>query len=904
MDSKLVLIVDGHALVYRAYYAFINHPLTSPQGDNISAIYGFFSTVFSLMESEKPDCLVAVFDAKGPTFRHEKYPDYKATRKPAPEDLHQQVDRVIEILTAMNVPLFQKSGYEADDIIGTIAKRESAQGNRVRILSGDKDLMQLVDQNVHMLRPQHKGPGNITFDPAMVEESMGVRPDQIIDYLSLVGDSSDNVPGVSGVGAKGAAQYLQKYGTLEMLYEKRSELTPKQREKLEQGWESAQFSKFLVTLVTDVDMDLDISGHPNFSAAVPFFESIDSKRLITVAKSLGSSQGGEAFVTNNEPRELDFSLITTGKKLEKAVHNLMNASHIVVDSLMDGSNSMESDLIALSLTTSGSSGIIIPLQRESEHLLLDEGFHVWQGLPISSVTDALKPLFHNPKITFICHNFSEQRKALLRVGIDPPKVDFDTIIAGWLLGDAQGFSIDDFMSQYLQEERESLSAVTEKKPLREVSVESVKEYVAHQGAVLFELYEIFSANIKQQGMEAIFSTLEMPVVTILSDMEYRGIYVDKDILKEEGEQLRNELSSLEQEIYRLCGKEFNLNSTQQLQEVLFEERGLPKGKKTKTGYSTDTTVLEALAPLDPVPRYMLRFRVVSKLLSTYVEALPNLVNPKTGRLHTTFVQTGTATGRLSSRNPNLQNIPIRTDEGRAVRRAFVASPGKVFISADYAQIELVLLAHLSQDENLIGAFTRGDDVHATTGSLIFGVPSGDITSEQRRIAKTINFGIMYGMSPFRLSRELGITLAAAKEFITAYFREYDRVKSFFDDTLNEAVDRGFVETLRGRRRSVRGLDSSNGNLRKGAERSAINTRIQGSAADVVKEAMLQIDRWSEKSGGVDLLLQVHDELLFEVDENLAEPYAKEIQSIMEKAVPLSLPLRVSVEIGKSWGDFH
>ncbi len=903
MESQLILLIDGHALIYRSYYAFINHPLTSPQGDNISAIYGFFSTMFSLLESEKPDYLVTVFDAKGPTFRHEKYPDYKATRKPAPEDLHQQVNQVIEILTAMDIPMFQQVGYEADDIIGTIAKRESAKGNRVRILSGDKDLMQLVDRNIHMLRPQAKGPGNILFDPAKVEENMGVRPDQIIDYLSLVGDSSDNVPGVTGVGAKGASQYLQKYGTLENLYEHREDLTPKQREKLELGWESAQFSKFLVTLVTDMDMDFDISAKPNFSAGIPFFKEIESKRLITLSETWGSAQGSEV-VSSNEPRELNFTLVTTSKKLEKAVSALMSSSHIVVDSLLDGNNSMESDLIALSLTTGVSDGVIIPLQRELDNLLLDEGFHVWQGLPISSVMEALKPLFHNPRIQFICHNFSEQRKSLLRIGIDPPKVDFDTMIAGWLLGDAQGFSIDDLMSQYLQEERDSLATVTEKKPLREVSVESVKEYVAHQGSVLFELYTIFSTKIKQQGMEDIFFTLEMPVVPILSDMEYRGIYVDKAILQEEGEQLRNEVSSLEQEIYRLCGKEFNLNSTQQLQEVLFEERGLPKGKKTKTGYSTDTTVLEALAPLDPVPRYMLRFRVVSKLLSTYVEALPNLVNPKTGRLHTTFVQTGTATGRLSSRNPNLQNIPIRTDEGRAVRRAFVASPGKVFISADYAQIELVLLAHLSEDPNLIGAFTRGDDVHATTGSLIFGIPSEEITSEQRRIAKTINFGIMYGMSPFRLSRELGITLVAAKEFITAYFREYDRVKTFFDDTLSEAIDRGFVETLRGRRRSVRGLDSSNGNLRKGAERSAINTRIQGSAADVVKEAMLQIDRWAETSGGVDLLLQVHDELLFEVDENLSESYAQTIQSIMERAVPLSLPLRVSVEIGRSWGDFH
>lgn len=960
---KKILLIDGHALVYRSFYAFINNPLRTSDGKNISGVYGFFNTLFSLITSYKPDGVGVAFDSPWPTHRHKVYPEYKAKREAAPEELHEQIPQIDEILQAMGIPIFREQGQEADDLLGSLAKSQRSKGNRVLIYTGDKDLLQLVEDGVSILRPGFKGALRL-YDADTVYEVLGVRPDQVIDYLAMMGDTSDNVPGIPGVGKKTAAKYLEQFDTLENLYAHRESLTPKKREQLENGWELGLLSKNLVSLVLDLSVEEDFSTPVDYGAGLPYFEALQSRSLIKQVKRVGAIDGegislggstGTAGVAEESGSSTSTRVAGTDggpiqkaatskqdtkqdapasnstvkpfqpekgvwvesiEELSRVVDELSSKPWILIDFLVDGENPMTADIVGFSLASDSCPGLFAPIHSDNpmELSLFTEGGEQSvegttleeQGLSLKEVQPLLSKLLSHSGISLVGHNLSLQLKICKRLGVDAPKLQFDTTVAAWILGGVDQYAIEDLVEYYLHYmDGPTYKEIRKKAPLRECPIGDIADYMAIRSGGGVELYKLFSQKLRTSGMEAIFFDLEMPIVSILGEMEYRGIYLDPVILGEETSRLREELESIQAEIYRLCGKEFNLNSTKQLQEVLFEDRGLKPLKKTKTGYSTDTTVLEALALEDPVAHYMVRYRVISKLLSTYLEALPELRVPETGRIHTTFVQTGTVTGRLSSRNPNLQNIPIRTEEGRGVRKGFVAGKGNLLISADYAQIELALLAHLSKDTTLQQSFQQGVDIHAATGGLIFGLPPEKVSPEQRRIAKTINFGVMYGMSPFRLSRELGIPMSDAKTFITAYFAQYAGVREFFETTLGEVMDSGFVETLRGRHRSIMGLDSTNNNQRSAAERIAINTRIQGSAADVVKEAMIQLDRWIQDGANrPQMLLQVHDELLFEAPEKLAHKHAEQIKKIMEDAVSLSVPLRVSVEVGKSWGEFH
>ncbi|TVQ20442.1 MAG: DNA polymerase I [Spirochaetaceae bacterium] len=966
--SDSLYLLDGYSLVYRSYFAFIRRPLFNPKGKNSSAIYGFFRSLFLLLEQRKPTHFAVVLDSRVPTFRHEMYAAYKETRQKTPEDLKNEIPVIEEILSKLGVPTLRADGYEADDVIATLARQARESGTTCYVVSGDKDLLQLVDGSVRVLKPESGG-GFAEMDRDAVVDAWGVTPEQILDYLSLVGDTSDNVPGVKGIGEKSAAALLQTWPDIDAIYANLDDVSSKsQREKLVSSRESALLSRDLVRLKSDVDLSLSIDDlrlrELDSAAAAPYFaaegmgsllkELTGSDRLDLpaddpaaaraerfAAREMDSwltdpgatldpsgatdSQAHEAVQrgaadgsgTSDEFRRPalygytpdpedakkgDYELVDTLDALDRWCARAKEAGVVAFDSETTSLNALRAQPVGFSLAVERGAACYIPLHGPDGPVL-----------PAGKVKDRLKELLEDPKLRVVGQNLKYDFKVMSRWGVRIANPWFDTMIAAWLLDtESNKLGMDDLARDYLGYETVHYDQVVPKAKRGEeeatfdtVALDRATEYAAEDADVTLRLYRVLHPLLKQEEVDSLFFDLEMKMLPILADMELEGIGLDVFELEKFSGELEREVARVEAEIYTLVGHEFNIASTKQLQQVLFEERKLSPGKKTKTGYSTDTSVLSDLVGDDPVPELVLRYRMLTKLKSTYVDSLPGMVDPDTGRVHTHFNVTGTATGRLSSTDPNLQNIPIRDDEGRRIRTAFVPRDGWVFVSADYAQLELVILAHLSDDPGLKKAFAEGVDVHRHTGALIFGVDAGEVTAQQRRIAKTINFGVMYGMSAFRLARELQISRTEAAGFIEAYFATYSRIKAFIDETVARAEACGYVETILGRRRYLANIASRNQTVKSASERVAVNTPIQGSGADIMKRAMIELSsRLADHNLKCRMLLQVHDELILECPVDEADEVASMLREAMTGVVSLSVPLGVSVERGASWGEMH
>jgi DNA polymerase-1 len=963
MQKNPLYLIDAYGLIYRSYFAFMTYPLKNNSGKNVSALFGFARTVISLLNDgapvikenagpvpagdylkEKPKLLVAVFDSRTPTFRHKMYSEYKATRQKAPDDLHSQVPLVEEFLAALNIPCLRADGFEADDIIATLAKKCQEEKRQCYILSSDKDLLQLVGGGTFELRPaksqknaapkgepspgaQNTGPSWEIIGPAEVKTEWGVPPEKILDLLSLVGDASDNVPGVRGIGERTALEHIKRYGSLDGIYENIAGLGGARGKKIAEGKKDAYFSQSLIRLETNVPLpitDIDKLSAENLNrkaaALVLFREGIrqSAKQLDPNISVAVASSGTEARTDEQQSYigatySADKSLFGSGvykivndiAELQTLLDEAKKQKIIALDFETDSLDAWNSRPIGISLALKPKEAYYAPV---APHGVREDGTAAdLNHLDPDKVRGLLLPLFADPEMIIVAHNAKYDYKVSRGWGVGRWNCKIrDTMVAAWLADpERNNYSLDslaEYTFDYTPIKYHDI--VPKGRPFDAVPLETAARYSAEDADLCMRMLRHFEPLLEKNGATGLFENLEMPLLPVLAEMEGVGIMIEPEVLTSYGKELEVELENLQRETWKMAGHEFNLSSTKQLQEVLFTERKLKPGKKLKTGYSTDAATLEELAREDPLPALILRHRTLAKLKSTYVDTLADMADSER-RLHTNFDQCGTATGRLSSREPNLQNIPIRAEEGRRIREAFIAGPGCLLLSVDYSQIELVVLAHLSQDENLLAAFRDGTDVHARTAALIFGVSEDKVKPEQRRMAKTINFGVMYGMSAFRLSNELGISRTDATNFITAYFNTYSGVRRFIEELIRKTESCGYVSTILGHRRYIPAINSRNKTEKAAAERIAVNTPIQGSAADIVKTAMLNLDkRLAAEKSNAHILLQVHDELILECSKDTAAKTAELVKIEMEQAVNLSVPLRVSVETGSRWGSFH
>lgn len=910
--KKTLYLIDGYSLIYRTYFALMRSPLLNSKGKNRNVVFGFFNSLFSFIKKYECEKMIVAMDSRTKTFRHELYPEYKATRDQTPEDLREQIPIVEEILNALGIPIVRIDGFEADDVIASLAMRCKKENRSCRILTGDKDLCQLVDENIALLRPSSAGDYE-EMTREKVKEHYGVFPEQILDYLSLMGDKADNIPGVRGVGKVTAAKWMETFGTMDNLFLHLDEIKGKVKENLETDRENALLSRRLVTLKDDLEIPFDLealdTADPNMEAALSIFHREEIRKFgapksATVEPNLFSAfvteEDDPEAVSDNAPPEVfapgSVEIADTPEKAAAWIRRAAEAAVFAFDSETTGLDTFFARPVGFSLAVDGSSAVYIPL--------------IADGVPVqdeNKIRELLKPLLENENHLIIGHNLKYDYQVLKRWGITM-KPGFDTMIAAWLYDSMlERFQMDFLALRLLNYQPISYKDIVPKdRHIGEIPLSICADYAGEDAFIAFRFYEFFKPKLDRFGLTKSFYETEMKISVLLAEMEMHGIGVDCEKLRRYGDELTKEAERLENEIFKEVGFAFNLKSVKQLQSVLFETLDLKPTKKTSGGaFSTDSTVLQELAPLHRVPQLLLDYRACIKLNDTYAQALPKAVNPETGRLYPSFQQTGTATGRLSCRNPNLQNIPIRDEAGRRIRSAFKPQSGSLFVSADYSQIELVMLASLSGDPGLCEAFRNGIDVHAQTASLLFGVPLDQVTPDRRRIAKTINFGIMYGMSAFRLSNELEIPFGHANEFIKSYFTKFGGVKTFLAKVIAETEATGEVRMISGRRRRIFGIASRNKTERNQAERIALNTLIQGSAADVVKTAMLNVDQMIKEShSNARLLLQIHDELLFEVPEDEATHFSEQLKTKMEAAVSLAVPLRASVEIGRSWGEIH
>ncbi len=942
-QKKRVFIVDGYGQIYRSYFAFITNPLKDKNGNNVSAVFGFFNIIMMLIRQYNPDYLIVAMDSKGKTFRHQMYDQYKANRDKTPEDLHAQIPVIERILDAMKIPHYAQMGMEADDIVATICRSAQACSIDAVMVTGDKDLLQLVRPGVSALRPPKKGEHEYKLcSDEEVKELFGVGPGQIIDYLTILGDSSDNVPGIAGIGEKGAVKLLSEYGSLQEVYKNLGLLSKGIQAKLEAAKDHLQLSHDLITLKDDLfsmtveDFGKYTTSDIDWARGVELFNEIGAEKLaVSASRFIKSSEPktsstktksrGKVEASDNEPslfgplfgplpgplsgplsegpkipdnssEKGSYKAITTASDLEKALSEIPDGSIVAFDLETTSEDDMKAVPVGFSFATKAKEAYYVALVAENQRYVSDE--------------EAKAVLAkHLVRFKVVGQNIKYDLKVLRRWGVLGVTAFADTMIMAWMVdSSASRYNLDDLAKKYLDYDTVKFEdVVPEGKLFSDIALDTAVRYGAEDSDITLRLYETLLPMLQKGGLEEAFFSMEMPLVEILCNMELEGVLLDPSRLETFKADLEKEISEVQESIFALCGKEFNLNSPKQLQEVLFVDRNLPTGKKTHSGFSTDSDVLEELSASteDPVPPLILRYRLLNKLLSTYVVTLPTLINPQTGRIHTSFFQTGTATGRLSSKNPNLQNIPIRTEEGRRIRAAFVPKNGCTLMSADYSQIELVVLAHISEDENLKGAFTAGEDVHKATAAKIFKVFPELVTSQQRRAAKTINFGIMYGMSAFRLSKDLKISRTDAKKFIDLYFEEYSGVKNFIEQVKVQAREDGYVKTAMGHVRFIPEMKSSNKAVLAGAERIAVNTIIQGTAAEIMKLAMISLSNTIKEKGlKSKMLLQVHDEMIFEVPLEEVDQMTTLVRSCMENAYKLSIPLKVGLETGSSWGQMH
>ena len=887
-EKSPVYLVDGSAYFYRAYHAVA--PLTTANGLPTHAAYGFTNILFRIIKEKSPEFLAVAFDAKGPNFRHAMYSDYKANRPPMPDDLAVQIPYIKRIVEAHNILTMEEQGVEADDLIASAARQLVAAGHKVIVVSGDKDLLQLVGDNIIVWEPMK----DVVRDSEGVKKKYNVYPDMLLDFFALMGDKSDNIPGVPGIGPKSAEKLINEFGSLENLYENLDSLKKsKMKENIAAHRDDAFMSRELIDLKEDLDIPLDENDYR--------LPEPDRDKLKELYTELEFTRFLKAEIPVEAVSQEGFFLVQTDDELAGLVKLLEKADLMVLDTETSGLDPFSAELVGLSVCVDPSQAFYIPMGHKD-----DEGKPVAGQLSRKEVLKSLQPYLEDEKLPKLGHNlkFDYSIIKMQDEGITLKGPLWDTMIGAYLLDPGRRtFKLDDLCREFLDLKLTAFSEVTKGDKRVDsfvyVPLEDAGNYSCEDvyGACL--LWKEFKPKLKTQKLWSLFADLEIPQVPILAEMELAGIKVDTYLLQELSEEFGAKLVELEKEIYRLAGEEFNINSPRQLGEILFDKLKLPHGRKTKTGYSTDVKVLEKLS-FHELPQAMLIHRNLSKLQSTYVEKLAGLVHPKTGRVHTSFNQTVTATGRLSSSKPNLQNIPIRTEEGQRIRQAFIPEKGHVFVAGDYSQIDLRVLAHYSQDKALLEAFRTGQDIHSRTAAEIFFVSPMLITKQMRRVAKTINFGIVYGMSSFGLAGQLNLSRKEAQTFIDRYFKHYAGVQQFMEDIVKQAKEDIYVTTLLNRIRLLPDINSPNRTRREFAERTAINTPIQGTAADIIKLAMIKVARELKKKGlKTRMLLQIHDELVFEVPEVEVEYIRKLVKDCMESVMSLDVPLVVNISVGSN-----
>jgi DNA polymerase-1 len=899
-----LFLLDGTALAYRAHFAMQRSGLSTPEGKPVGATYGFTMTLRRILEQEKPELIAVAFDPPGDTFRHKKYADYKATRQKMPDDLIVQQEWLRRIVRAHGIPIFEVPGYEADDVIGTLSRAASKKGWEVLIVSGDKDMMQLVDERVQLYNVFKPDAQLVLESFAAVKEKFGTTPEHVIDVLALMGDSSDNVPGVTGIGEKGAIKLIEEFGSVANLLAQLDTVKGKAREHIARDRELLLLSLDLVTIRDDVPLD---PGLDALRAPEP-----EMHALVALLRELGF-QNLLKKVTQTAPKEehREYRTVKDGKELAAMIGALMKAGTFALDSETTSLFPLEATIVGLSFSCEAHHAWYVPFNAEPP---------VLPGGP-KALLDALRPLLTSPRYQRCGQNTKYDWLVLIAAGLRLPPPHFDSMVASYCIANAtRRHNLDELALTYFDLVKIPTSALigTGQKQITmdQVPVEKVAEYACEDADVTWRLHEILGPELVESGSEQLFRELEMPLVPVLIAMEERGIRVDLEVLKSASVLFEAELAQKQSRIHELAKQEFNINSTKALGEVLFEKlkiqdrAGVKRPKKTQTGWATDAATLEQhYGDLDIV-KELLEYREIQKLKGTYVDALPEYVNEKTGRIHCSFSQVIAATGRLASSDPNLQNIPIRSERGRALRKAFVprepdARGEWILLSADYSQVELRVMAHLSGDPGLVQAFARGEDIHASTAAKIFNIMPELVTREMRTRAKAINFGLLYGMGPARLGRDTGLSVVEARQFIERYFATFPKVREWIDATLAHARSQGYVETILGRRRRFPEINSEDARQRVFAENAAVNTPVQGSAADIIKKAMIELERRIAKTKlAGQLLLQVHDELLLEVPASELDETRDLVRQCMEHAVPLKVPLKVDFGSGKNWLEAH
>jgi len=929
-------LIDGHALAYRMYFALTagsgSQRWQTSSGEPTAGIYGFARELVRVLEKEAPEYIAVAFDV-GKTFRDEIFPEYKGTREKMPDDLRPQLDRIRQMVDAFHMPRLEMDGFEADDVLGTVARLAAEQGLGVKIITGDRDLLQLVNERTAVYLA---GDDQTYITDADVIKKLGVRPDQVVDYKAIVGDTSDNIPGIKGVGEKTAVALLEKFGTLDAIYASLDQVENRWKGKLEAGKESAYMSYNLALIRTDLKIDFNLEDAKvkafDGTALEEFFTAMEFRTLLakvpviskgeaasTPAPSLvaparsAKTKSGQFSMFVNEPQvvpiaaqssNIEVIIVDTQDKLDGLEKELSKAGLISFDTETTSTEEMQAGIVGISLAVKAGQAYYIPVGHASGN-----------NLPIKNVIAALTPSMTNPKIGKVAHNAKYDYIMLARYGLVTTPLTFDTMLAEFIIDpSSRNLGLKNLVLARLGEEMTHIEELIGKGKnqlsMADISIESVAPYAAADAETVLRLIPILEKDLVRQNGTKLLAEIEMPLVPVLAEMEMTGIMLDLPFFKKMSQELTLRMAEIEKRVFESVGKPFNLNSTQQLSDVLFTHLRLDppdKGRKTASGhYSTSADVLEMLRGKHPVVDMILENRELSKIRSTYVDSLPVAVDAQTGRVHTSYSQTGAVTGRISSSNPNLQNIPIRTEEGRRVRNGFIAEKGSVLLSVDYSQIELRIVAHMAEDETMLAAFKAGEDIHATTAAAVYGIDLGSVTKEMRRHAKAINFGLIYGMSAFGLTRTTDLTLAESERFVKTYFEKFPGVKKYLDGIRQLAAQQGYVETLLGRRRYFPALQGKlNQQLKNREEREAINAPIQGTAADIMKIAMLKIPPVLKAAGlKAKMLLQVHDELVLECPKEEMEQTARLVQETMSNAYPLSIPLSTEARSGQSWGGMQ
>ncbi|HRK88735.1 MAG TPA: DNA polymerase I [Anaerolineales bacterium] len=921
-------LIDGHALAYRMYFALTaggsSQRWVNSKGEPTAGIYGFARELIRVLEQEKPEYLAVAFDV-GKTFRDEIFPEYKATREKMPDDLRSQIERIRSMVDMFNIPRLEMDGYEADDVLGSVAKLAAEQGLGVKIITGDRDLLQLVNERTAVYLA---GDDQTYITDADVVKKLGVRPGQVVDYKAIVGDTSDNIPGVKGVGEKTAVALLEKFETLDAIYANLDQVEKRWQGKFEASKETAYMSRDLARIETNLKLkfNLEEAKVTPFDGAKleEFFKEMEFKTLVSKVPAISGSapaaetpktaktKSGQMTMFANEPQviaqikesEIEVIVVDDDEKLKALVKELGKAKVIAFDTETTDTEEMRADLVGISLAVKDGQGYYIPV-----------GHNTGKNLPLKKVIDALTPAMTDAKIGKVAHNAKYDYIVLIRHGLTVSPLTFDTMLAEFIVDPAsRNFGLKNLAEFRLGVEMTHIEDLIGKGKkqisMADVDIQAAANYAAADAENTLRLMPVMQKELKRVNGEKILDEIDMPLTAVLAEMEMTGALIDTEFFGEMSKDLAKRLAEIEKEIFGHAGKTFNINSPQQLSDVLFNHLRLEppdKGRKTSTGfYSTSADVLEALRGKHPVLDFVLEHRELSKLKSTYVDALPAAVDEKTGRVHTSYSQIGAVTGRLSSNNPNLQNIPIRTETGRRVRNGFIAEKGSLLLSVDYSQIELRIVAHMAQDEAMLAAFRAGEDIHATTAAAVYDIPLQNVTKDMRRHAKAINFGLIYGMSAFGLMHSTGLTLAESEDFVKAYFRKFPGIKKYLDGIRRQAAEIGYVETLLGRRRYFPALQGKqNVQMKNREEREAINAPIQGTAADIMKIAMLKIPP-AIKSAGLKakMLLQVHDELVLEVPKKEIEATARLIRETMADAYPMSIPLETEARAGVNWGEME